>query len=102
MIPLIGILTRSYLPLNFPNYLVPMPNATGPWCHPPELPTDPKKLNLVLLEDRKFGRGFHVMRYLRNNWQFPEGLALSGNQKVICWAEINTEIPEPVRPVKAG
>ncbi len=49
-----------------------MPNATGPWCHPPELPADPKKLHLVLLEDRKSERGFHV------NVLSAQQLAVSG------------------------
>jgi hypothetical protein len=79
-----------------------MQHATGPWCHPPELPTDPKKLCLVLLEHRKYGRNFHVMRYVRHGWKFQEGLTFGMDHKVICWAEIETDIEAPVRPVRAG
>ncbi len=72
-------------------------NATGPWCHPPELPADPKRTCLVLLEHRKFGRELYIMRYVRNNWKFINGPSLGMDQRVICWAEINIEIPELVR-----
>jgi hypothetical protein len=64
-----------------------MPNATGPWCHPPALPENARTLCLVLIEDRKGIRSYHIMRYLRNNWQFQEGLGM-GNHRVVAWAVI--------------
>ncbi len=75
-----------------------MRTATGPWCHPPELPDDPKALCLVLLEHPKFGRTFQIMRYVRRNWQFQEGLGMS-NQRVVAWALIDhsNEIPVAIR-----
>ena len=46
-----------------PIYL--MRTATGPWCHPPELPDDPKALCLVLLEHPKFyGYREEVLQFL--------------------------------------
>jgi hypothetical protein len=79
-----------------------MPIATGPWCHPPELPQNGRTLCLVLIEDRKGNRSYQIMRYLRNNWQFQEGLGM-GNHRVVAWAAINMDSGEPVRTnVAAG
>ena len=58
-------------------------------------------LCLVLLEDRKGKRSYQIMRYVRYNWQFQEGLGM-GDHRVVAWAAINAEIGEPVRTDRAA
>jgi hypothetical protein len=55
-------------------------------------------LCLVLLEDRKRKRSYQIMRFLRNKWQFQEGLGMS-DQRVVAWAAIDAEVGEPMRAV---
>jgi hypothetical protein len=65
------------------------PAATGPWTFPPALPEDPRRLCLVELYFERTGTtSFHVMRYLRNNWQFEDRLKVSPGQRVMRWAYI--------------
>ncbi len=74
-----------------------MPNATGPWTHPPALPDDPRRLCLVELRFERTGTtSYHVMRYLRHNWQFQDRLKLSPGQRVVRWAYIEAGATAPV------
>lgn len=69
--------------------------ATGPWVQPPTLPTDPKRLCLVELHYERNGTtSYHVMRYLRSNWQFQDRLKLSSGQWVVRWAYIEGAVQE--------
>ncbi len=75
-----------------------MQHATGEWRQPPALPEDPRQLCLVLIAHKQHGRTFQVMRYMRRQWQFPDGMHMSGNQQVICWAKIHEMAGEPLKP----
>lgn len=58
-------------------------------------------LCLVLLEDRRGTVSYQIMRYVRHNWRFQEGLGM-GDHRVVAWAAINAEIGEPVRTDRAA
>ena len=69
-----------------------MPFATGPWHTPPRLPDDPELLCLVVLSHPERGRSLHAMRYVRHEWWFQEGTALSRSRRVLRWAYITDSI----------
>ena len=57
----------------------------------------------MLLEDRKGKPSFQIMRYERNNWQFQEGLGFgSGAQRIVAWAQINTDAGAPLSTSAKG
>ena len=44
---------------------------------------------MELYFERTRTTSFHVMRYLRNNWQFEDRLKVSPGQRVMRWAYIH-------------
>ncbi len=44
---------------------------------------------------------YQIMRYVRHNWRFQEGLGM-GDHRVVAWAAINAQIGEPVRTDRAA